>query len=426
MGGFVTPSAGGLAPHASTHLAGGSDPISGLARSQLEYPTVDVTLVYLSAIGKIKHWAYYMSRHMSGVTTVDSFTDKAVEGILTDGEFSMLCRFVDANNTYCVSESTPNATSDYYISKCIAGTVTDIAYEAVDLTAKQIYVKLSVSGSTLKAYRDDMTTSRITTTDTSLASGYFGVTLNRVDYPGGPGINGYLRAPSSSIPPSLAVIELPIEGSGKADDSFRPSASKRLAEVSTLTGLSESLYLEAKKYSILKAKGFTDEEIKVLFGYIPQHQVDLDSVTWGAFEFHPEKDSSVIVVITGDNPYQSGAIERQKSKAKRVFTPPKDYDEAVSLYNTLVKDYPNWLAGKDNFAYQCLGLEVFDYLQNVDFYYGELIEHKTHYNQIKQVTDWEMRNRLNELMSKLNKVTVLVEERDKHISKLKEIMSKGW
>jgi len=176
---------------------------------------------------------------------------------------------------------------------------------------------------------------------------------------------------------------------------------------------------------MLKSNGFTDEEIQLLLGYIPQHKVDLDSVTWGAFELHP-KDSTVVITITGDNPYSSGAIERQKGKVKRVFKPPKDYSEAVALYNSLRADYPYWLAGKENFAYQTLGWEELDLMQNVDFYYGELIEHRTHYSQLKRVDDDEMRRRIEEIIGKLSKVGGLKDERDRHVGKAKEILKRGW
>jgi hypothetical protein len=89
-------------------------------------------------------------------------------------------------------------------------------------------------------------------------------------------------------------------------------------------------------------------------------------------------------------------------------------------------DFKHWLAGKDNFAYQVLGWEVLDWFQNADFYYGELVEHKTHYDQLKKVPDWELRNRLSELTDKLQKVTTLADERDKHLSKLNEIIKRGW
>jgi hypothetical protein len=268
----------------------------------------------------------------------------------------------------------------------------------------------------------------ISATDTSFANGYFGYRPLRNTYSHGGSVDGavWLKGSLSPLPPAQAVLKVDVEGSGKLEDSYRPSLSQTLVEVASLTGLPDFLYNEVKKYDVLKAKGFTEDEIKLLLGYIPQHQVDLDAVTWGAFELHADKAPTAIVTITGDNPYKSGAIDRQKVKAKRVFSAPKDYDDAVSLYNTLKRDYPHWLAGKDNFAYQTLGLEIFEWMQNVDFYYGEFIDHKTHYQQLKQVPDLEIINRLNELREKLSKVSVLVDERDKHVGKVDEVLRKGW
>jgi fructose-1,6-bisphosphatase/sedoheptulose 1,7-bisphosphatase-like protein len=55
-----------------------------------------------------------------------------------------------------------------------------------------------------------------------------------------------------------------------------------------------------------------------------------------------------------------------------------------------------------------------------------LIEHRTHYDQLKRVPEWELWRRLEELERRLEKVTVLTEERDKHISKVKEVKRLGW
>jgi hypothetical protein len=166
-----------------------------------------------------------------------------------------------------------------------------------------------------------------------------------------------------------------------------------------------------------------------LLGYIPQHQIDLASVTWGAFEFKEDSPTNIII-ITGDNPYQQGAVERQaeqaRSKNLRVLDPPRNYGEAVAQYNQIKRDYPYWLAGKDNYAYQTLGLEELDLFQNIDFYYGELIEHKTHYQQLKRIPDFEMWRRLEVLEEKLSKVTVLTKERDKHLAKIREVKRLGW
>jgi hypothetical protein len=166
-----------------------------------------------------------------------------------------------------------------------------------------------------------------------------------------------------------------------------------------------------------------------LLGYIPQHQVDLEAVTWGAFEFS-EKSPTNIIIITGDNPYQQGAIHKQtelaKNKNLKVLSPPRNYGGAVAQFNQLRRDYPHWLAGKDNYAYQVLGWEELDLFQNVDFYYGELVEHRTHYDQLKRVPDWELWRRLEELERRLERLAVLTEERDKHLEKLKTIKRLGW
>jgi hypothetical protein len=424
--------------HASRHVAGGADaiPSGGIARSQLEYPTVDVYFPYLEAISKCR-W-YGPGVGVQGFWhfgTVDSFTDKSLWAPLPN-IFHIAMRMTDGNNTYTANLDSGATTADFILDKRSAGTTTSLAAEAVDIGSYDVYqVVGSISGSTLNGYRDSSYTTsptlKISATDTTFASGAFGYTKRR-DYIGSSVHEGYalLKASLSPLPPALAILELNVDGTGKPSDPFRPAMSKSLAEISSLAGLPDFLYAEAKKYSILKAKGFTDEEIKTIFGYIPQHQVDLDSVTWGAFELHPDKAPTTIITITGDNPYKSGAILRQielaRKKNLKVLSPPRDYREATALYSQLKRDYPHWLAGKDNFAYQTLGWEILDWFQNIDFYYGELLEHKTHYQQLKQVSDREITIRLNELIDRLSKETALTDERDKHIGKAKEILKKGW
>jgi hypothetical protein len=408
-------------------------PDLSVTRTKLEYPTVDVYFPYLEAISKCRWYGPGCGNQgFWHFGTVDSFTDKSLWVPLPQ-YFHVAMRMTDGNNTYTANLWSGATTADFILDKRVNGTATNLATEAVDIGSYDVYQVIgSISGSTLKGYRDSTYTTtptlRISATDTTFASGAFGYTKRRDSY--GTGIHeGYalLKASLSPLPPAQVILELDVEGSGKPEDPFRPSLSKNLTEITPqLTGLPDFLYQEAKKYTILKAKSFTDEEIQLLFGYIPQHQVDLDSVTWGAFEFHPDKAPTVIITIVGDNPYKANAIDRQKANAKRVFTPPKSYDEAVALYNQLKSDYPHWLAGKDNFAYQTLGLEIFDLMQNIDFYYGELLDHKTHYDQLKQVPNWEITNRLNELIDKLSRETVLTDERDKHIAKAKEVLKKGW
>jgi hypothetical protein len=405
-------------------------PDLSVTRAKLEYPTVDVSLAHLAIIEKMQHLSTN-NTVVSHFVTTDIFTDKAIEhaAISTDQNFMCVGRVTPSLYFYSTTSIPPASTADHEIRK-ITTYYTTLATEAVDISfyCWQAW-KLSISGSLIKSYRG---TAYITATDTSFASGYIGVSLysngmytynmcNNAD-----ALIAHLRAPSSALLPAQAILELNIEGSGKPEDPFRPILSKNLVEVSSLTGLPDFLYQEAKKYKVLKDKGFTDDEIKLILGYAPQHQVDLNSITWGSFELHADKSPTAIITVAGDNPYQAGAIDKQKGNAKRTFSVPGNYNEAVALYNKLKSDHSYWIAGKDSFAYQVLGLEILDWFQNIDFYFGEFIEHKTHYDQLKQVSDSEIRNRLNELIDKLSKATVISDERDKHIAKAKAILTKGW
>ena len=416
-------------------------PDLSVTRAKLEYPTVDVNFAYLAMINKVVYGSMIVFGYT--VLTRDSFTDKAVwAGVQVNMSSTIIGRYQDRNNLYYAEYIPPNSASDHALWKCSAGTRTMLASEAIDIDNSGRGLAIVCSGSVIKSLRYEISTyldplalptpnATISATDTSFASGLYGFRVLRESSPhgGNDSASAWLKAPLSPSPPALGVLEVNLEGSGKPEDPFRPSLSKNLAKVTSLSGLPDFLYLEAKRYDMLKAKGFADEEIKLLLGYIPQHQVDLDSVTWGAFEFS-DKSPTNIIMITGDNPYKGGAVQRQmdyaKSKNLRVFSPPKNYGEVVSLYNKLKGDFKHWLAGKDNFAYMVLGLEELDLMQNVDFYYGELLEHRTHYQQLKQVPDSEIRNRLNELIEKLSKVSVLVDERDKHLKKINEILKKGW
>jgi len=405
-------------------------PDRSVTRDKLEYPTENVSFAYLLSIDKAMG-AKRIYSESAGIVTADSFTDKAVETPMKNAGVIVARDALDGRNSYRAHISAPRSTADFAVEKVVAGIGATLGYEAVDLSDVEWYIcKFSVSGSTLKAYRDDLVTPKVTVTDTSLTSGKFGYGYwmgeNR---PALPMMGAILRAPSSPAPPAQAIIELDIEGSGAPEDPHRPLLNKNLVEIQSLTGLPEFLYREAKKYEVLRARGFTDEEIQLLLGSIPQHQVDLGAVTWGAFEFS-EKSPTNIIVVTGDNPYQQGAIQKHielaRSKNLKTLSPPRNYGEAVAQYQRLKRNYPYWLAGKDSYAYQVLGLEELDIFQNVDFYFGELVEHRTHYDQLKRVPDWELWRKLEVLEEKLSKVTVLTEERDKHIAKLKEVKRLGW
>lgn len=414
-------------------------PDLSVTRTKLEYPTVDVFLIYLASINKIIY--VDVSDRYSAVVTYDSFADKMIEDIASVTESrrpALYGRFRDKSNSYYVSYNNGASTADFELCKIVAGGVTRLGYEAVDLTAGYTYLtSLSISGSALKAYRAG--TLKISVTDTSFASGRWGMS----PAPGADDVydtgmtTGFamLKAPTSAIQPSIKILEVPVRGNGTMEDPYMPDIPSELVNVleldkSIIMSLPEHIIRDAKKYTILKQKGFSDEEIELVFGRI-QIEIDLLSVTWGSFEFS-YKSATNIIMITGDNPYKPGAIQKQidfaKSNGLKTFSAPKTYNEAISLYNQLNKYFSHWLAGKDNFAYHVLGYEELEPLAVIDFYYGELIEHKTHYDQIKNVPDWEMRNTLEIWNKRLEKAkpNLPVDEYDKHRGKLGKILKLGW
>jgi hypothetical protein len=404
-------------------------PDRSITRTKLEYPTEDVSYAYLASIERTRVYRDMRWVHNWTILTYDIFSDRAVEVYLVIGSCDSVFGRHRLGDRYYTQIVTESATDDHLIHKFISGSETLLGREAVDLIAgsPERFIH-SNSGSTLKSFRGYVTTPQITVTDTELASGYFGFATRHDKAVQNIGL-AWLRPPSTPAPPALAVLEVEVEGSGAPEDPYRPLTLEDHIEVTETLEIPDYIKHEAKKYNMLKSKGYTDDEIKLLLGYIPQHQIDLASVTWGAFEFSPNSPTNIIV-ITGDNPYMSEAIQKHieltRSKNMRVLKPPKNYEEAVAQYNSIKRDYPYWLAGKDNYVYQTLGLEELDLFQNVDFYFGELVEHKAHYQQLKNIPDWELWRRLEKLERRLEKVEVLTEERDKHISKVKEVKRLGW
>jgi len=404
-------------------------PDRSVTRSKLEYPTRDVSFAYLDSISK----AYGMPApdwDLIGCRTSDAFTDIAIEGVISDRGM-LICLRGDAtwSNRYTVAVDTTRATRDCWLHKHVNRTATDLFSEAVDLPTNSTHLaKLSASGSTLKLFRADLTTPKGTVTDTALASGYvlIGAGWGRLV---ASSHAYFLRAPSTPSNPPLAIVEADTAGSGAVGDPYAPALRTDLIKADSSSGLPAFLRKEAEKYRILRQKGFTDDEIEAVLGYIPQHQVDLSSVTWGAFELSGESPTNVVMVY-GDNPFKPGAVERQTAFARlkglRALRPPRDYSEAVEQYSALKRDFPHWLAGKDNYAYQALGWEELEPFAVADFYYGELVEHKTHYDQLKLVPDWELERTLEMWLSRLKSVTVLAEERRKHVEKLEKVMKIGW
>lgn len=262
MGGFSTISGGGVTKHTdllNKEVNGVIDHADrSITRTKLEYPTVDVPLLYLFGIGKasvIKRTA--PNEYAICLFTIDSFADKAVEVAIWDKNGMCMARWIDTNNFYICNLDSSFTTQDFILAKRVAGTDTRIGYEAVDITASiGCVAKLSTLGSTIKAYRDNMTTPKISVTDTSLSSGLFGEGCHM--YGGGLTRWSVLRAPSSPSPLSTAYFEVPVVGSGTQDDPFRAQMPELIDWEWSLNPLAK------KKYDVLKAKGFTDDEIQLI------------------------------------------------------------------------------------------------------------------------------------------------------------------
>ena len=405
-------------------------PDRSVTRVKLEYPEEDVYLMYLICIdkGTDESLRNLYSDYMAWLTN-DSFTDKAItEYISSVGCGSALIGRYSGGDFYYTFYNSSFSTADHKIRKFVGGSITDLATEAVDISGVYKF-KLVISASSLTSYRNG---NSISATDTDLVSGQWGIAPLGKGHPDsthGHTLLARLLAPSSLGPKPKAILVTPVIGSGTDEDPIRPDMYQELKEISEVSGLSDFLYEEANRYYTLKNKGYSDEEIKALLGYIPQHQVDLGAVSWGVFELK-KGQSTVTVLIYEDNPYLAGAIEKQKehclSKGGKVLTPPTDYSEAVEQYKQLKTEHPEWIAGKDNYVFQSTAIPEVEYFHVADFYYGELIEHKTHYDQLKRVPDYEIERRIRRTLDKLQRVTILTEERDKHINKLRTILRFGW
>lgn len=409
-------------------------PDRSVTRAKLEYPTEDVDLLYLLHIGKAQFKTH--EDFNINLLTKDAFADKAIRcqvvysdaidfvywhlyaragdsGVFHDREFK--------NNNYICDISIKRSTEDFRLLKTVNGAQTILATEAVDLYTLTAYdLVFCLTGSTLKGFRDDLASPKLTATDTDLASGIFGASFI-TGYSDDADISYYfsfincvssipfLLAPLTKLPKPKAIVEVPVVGKGTLEDPFRPDFKKELVRV-------EKSSIPEKVWRAIRCN--SKKEINRL------------AVTWGAFEFNP-KESTTVVMIYGGNPYNSSrAIEKHveyvKNSNLKAYKAPRDYKEAIVVYKRLRSEHREFTAGKDNFAYQSLGHEVLEAFSVADFYYGHLLEHKVGYKQLKRVPDWEIRRTLNIWRSRLERVNVLTEERDKHLRKIVEVIRKGW
>jgi len=176
-----------------------------------------------------------VNKATSAICFPDTYTDKAIQAFVhEDGR--VWGRAQDVDNFYWAHIVVPASTADFKLQKYVAGVLSTIATESVDLTPGTMWkIKLECKGTTIKGYREDMTTPKLSVTDTSFTTaGYFGVG----DY--GSYYNRYLPLvalttaklvePASPSPKVLRFYEVPIIGSGTLEDPFRPKLPEEIVD----------------------------------------------------------------------------------------------------------------------------------------------------------------------------------------------------
>jgi len=217
-----------------------------LLRTQLEYPTVDVFFAYLASINKT---TIVKTGYGGGIITIDSFADRAIEGLNLGYRITLYGRHIDANNFYGGFRYVPAPTEDLYIAKMVAGTWTVLGVDAIDIGYEPRLLKFSCSGTTLSLYMDDSL--RVSVTDPDITEGRFGgLTYCFEQSPEGYGesLTFRLLSPSSSITRRvLAYFEVPLKGTGKENDPFKPALPELIKDNRNILAIPYSSIIPTRK-----------------------------------------------------------------------------------------------------------------------------------------------------------------------------------
>jgi len=164
-----------------------------------------------------------------------SYLNKGVETYIGDCGW-VVGRSQGAGNYYRANTYIDAPTLDFKLAKIVADVTTILGEESVDIAAGTLWkVKLEIKDSTLKAYREDMITPKITATDTTFTTeGKWGC--------GGTGVykSEFLKLVSIAscklvepASPSLKVLryyEVPIIGEGTEENPFRPQLPEEIVD----------------------------------------------------------------------------------------------------------------------------------------------------------------------------------------------------
>jgi len=216
-------------------------PLRSVTRLHLQYPTENVEFTYLEAIGKTK--ALLVAGDGGFMVTNDNFSDKAVRSVCGGYNSILWGRLQDERNFYAQALAAQFEGEDHFIAVVVDYMGKSLAVEAVDIHGNFHFIMFSISGSTLKGFRDNLETPKLSATDTTFASGKFGFGVAYIDasYTGRIHYNPMLLPPSSKVPEAVYIIESEIEGKGKQDDPIRPKLLRNLVEINKLDNIPEFL-----------------------------------------------------------------------------------------------------------------------------------------------------------------------------------------
>ena len=346
-------------------------PLRSITRDHLEYPTEDVSLIYLVAIGKMLEYVPPGGVRPSGVfmPTKDWFTDKAVLSTLRGFyDVYILLRWQDINNWYEVRQRVQLVTADHDIRKYINGTVTQLAYEAIDLAGYRHFYLASISGSTIKSFRDQLVTANIVVSDTDLVEGAFGVGDATSTYNDRPIYElSYLKPPASEGAVAQQIVEYPVVGQGTEDNPLRPDIPEDLVCLTQNDVTPDEWEALQNNPDCTTSTG---EAGKL---------ANANAVTWGAIDYKIG-DPSMYVAIYGGSPsyvkplgQRIQAITRRKG-AKVIARGPFDVTKARDAYRILKQYHKNMVISEDELVYQLTGLAELEPDAVAAFYERELID----------------------------------------------------
>jgi len=164
-----------------------------------------------------------------------SYLNKGIEGFALDVGW-VVGRSQGAGNHYRVNTARFATTLDFKLVKVVNDVLTTLAEEAVDIPIGTWWkIKLEITNTTLKGYREDMTTPKITATDTTFATeGKWGVGDD------GKYDNRFsalisfatckLVEPASPTPKALRYYEVPIIGEGTEENPFRSQLPEEIVD----------------------------------------------------------------------------------------------------------------------------------------------------------------------------------------------------